>query len=114
MKYDTRDVVRVPLQGMNTDLILIIPHLQKLVISTGNQKRFIRRLGKLNCAHPFIMSIKSIIWERGRKVPNLQQDNKCQVYFNCSIQGTRSKNVGVFGIKNHIHDIVGVSFKFLI
>mmetsp|Transcript_9575 Transcript_9575/g.20984 ORF Transcript_9575/g.20984 Transcript_9575/m.20984 type:complete len:210 (+) Transcript_9575:3031-3660(+) len=104
MEADRRDVVRVPLQGLQTGLGLVVPDLHCAVVSAREQVGLVAAWVVIHTVDAFIVSARTVQREVGRgggQAPHLE----------ALVQRRRGEGVGVTGIDFDHHHVVAVTFK---
>ena len=89
------------LQRLNTSLGLIIPQLDVLVITRGNEIGFIGSVVVVDVIDALVVGFEGVICGGGGKGPD----------FDGAVETGRGECVGVFGVYGEGHDVVGVAFE---
>lgn len=97
-----------------------------LVISATDEVRFITACEVVHCVNALIVSLKSEVSHRRTQTPNLERFAMALGYtiVHCSpthffcyldspIERCRRESIGILGVENELHDVVGVPFEHL-
>ena len=98
-----RYVVRVPLEGVHAALGLVVPDLHPLVVSSRDQMGLVPARKVLKAVDALVVALQGKVGDLLARRPDLDR----------VVERGTGEGVGVLGVEDHLHDVVGVPLKHL-
>ena len=92
------------LEALYTGFVLVVPYLDKSVISTGYDVRLVPTMVVVDTVDSLLVSLECEVGTSRSELP----------YLHCSVKGSRSEGIVIFRVDYDLHHVMCVAFKDLL